>query len=177
MKYISTLMLLFALLLASCDPDTTAADEYEIRNIIYGISRDFSWGEVDGIMVQVHPDFRHKGMYSTELRQLWENRRGQYQLLECEISDVEVNYDRATVFMTMTFQSSTSTYSYPEPETFGDASYFIYEGGSWQLYGDQTWRRAFSGFHRYRGHGRQSIILPAEYKDCLRKTRFNKSKK
>jgi len=143
-KYISALLLLFALLLASCDPDTTAADEYEIRNIIYGISRDFSWGEVDGIMAQVHPDFRHKGMYSTELRQLWENRRGQYQLLECEISDVEVNYDRATVFMTMTFQSSTSTYSYPEPETFGDASYFIYEGGyeggSWQLYGDQTWR-------------------------------------
>jgi hypothetical protein len=143
-KYISALLLLFALLLASCDPDTTAADEYEIRNIIYGISRDFSWGEVDGIMAHVHPDFRHKGMYSTELRQLWENRRGQYQLLECEISDVEVNYDRATVFMTMTFQSSTSTYSYPEPETFGDASYFIYEGGyeggSWQLYGDQTWR-------------------------------------
>ncbi len=131
---------MFTLFLASCETDPNAAAEYEIRNIIYDISRDFSWGEVDGIMAHVHPDFRHKGMYSAELRQLWLNRRGQYQLLDCEISEVEVNYDRAIVSMTMTFQTANATYSYPEPETYGDASHFIYESGSWQLYGDQNWR-------------------------------------
>jgi len=139
-KYLAVLLLLSSLFLASCESDPTAADEYEIRNIIYDISRDFSWGEINGIMAHVHPDFRHKGMYSAELLQLWQNRRAQYELLDCDVSDVEINYDRATVFMTMTFQSAGATYSYSEPETSGDASYFFYDGGSWQLYGDQTWR-------------------------------------
>lgn len=136
------LILLMAALfcLSSCDPDPTAADEYEISQIIYDISRDFSWGEVEGIMAHVHPDYRHKGMYSAELRQLWNNRRGLHQLLDCEVSEIEINYDRATVFMTMHFEGTGGNLDYPEPETSGDASYFIYDEGTWQLYGDQTWR-------------------------------------
>lgn len=139
MKYLTGLLLLCALFLSSCDPDS-AADDYQLRQIIYGISRDFSWGEIEGIMAQVHPDFRHHGMYSAELRQLWQNRRAQYELLSCEVSEIEINYDRATVFMTMTYQSADGTLSYSEPNTYGDASYFYRDGGSWRLYGDQTWR-------------------------------------
>lgn len=83
--------------------------------------------------------FITRGIHSSELRQLWQNRRAQYELLACEVSEVEVDYDRATVFMTMTFQSADGTLSYSEPQTYGDASYFIRDGGIWKLYGDQSW--------------------------------------
>lgn len=140
MKRISAVVLILTLLmLAGCDRDTSQADEFELREIIYGISRDFNWNEIGKIMALVHPDYLHNGMYGSELRQLWLNRRGQYQLLSCDVSRVEIEYDRATIYMEMNFVSTVDELSYPEPETYGDTSYFIRDGGFWQIYGNQKW--------------------------------------
>lgn len=126
-------------MLAGCDRDSSQADEFELREIIYGISHNFDWNEIGKIMALVHPDYLHNGMYGSELRQLWLNRRGQYQLLSCEVRRVEIEYDRATIYMEMHFVSAGAELSYTEPETYGDISYFIRDGGFWQIYGNQKW--------------------------------------
>ncbi len=140
LKKIAIVFLALALLLiAGCDKDTSQADEFELREIIYNISRDFDWNEIGKIMARVHPEYLHNGMYSSELRQVWLNRRGQYDLLSCEVTRVELEYDRATIYMEMSFTSAAGDYIYLEPETFGDISYFIRDAGFWQIYGNQKW--------------------------------------
>jgi hypothetical protein len=139
MKYLAPLLIILALLLTSCDPEPYNQDESEIRDIVYDISRDFSWADINGIMEHVHPDYRHNGMYRDELRQLWQNRLGQFQLLSCEVSEVSITGDYATVHMAMTYDSATDTVTYQEPETYGDASYFYYDGYEWTLYGNQEY--------------------------------------
>ena len=140
MKKIGILQLLVIIALCACDTHSEILDEEEIRNIIYDISYDFSWNDINGIMEYVHKDFRHNGMYRDELRLLWNERRNRYQLLSCDISQIYIDNEYATVFMTMTYQSATETVSFSEPDTFGDASYYYFDQGKWQIYGNQEWR-------------------------------------
>lgn len=132
---------LILLALFACDKDTYSQDENEIRDIIYDISRDFSWNEIEGIMEHVHPDYLHDGMYDYQLRLLWLDRLANYDLLACAVSFVDIQGDYATVHMVMNFESSQGSYSYPEPETSGDASFFHYDYsyGEWMLYGNQLY--------------------------------------
>ena len=140
MKKIGILQLLVIIALCACDTHSEILDEEEIRNIIYDISYDFSWNDINGIMEYVHKDFRHNGMYRDELRLLWNERRNRYQLLSCDISQIYIDNEYATVFMAMTYQSATETVSFSEPDTFGDASYYYFDQGRWQIYGNQEWR-------------------------------------
>ena len=140
MKKIGILLLLVIIALCACDTHSEILDEEEIRNIIYDISYDFSWNDINGIMEYVHKDFRHNGMYRDELRLLWNERRKRYQLLSCDISQIYIDNEYATVFMTMTYQSATETVSFSEPDTFGDASYYYFDQGRWHIYGNQEWR-------------------------------------
>ena len=140
MKKIGILLLLVIIALCACDTHSEILDEEEIRNIIYDISYDFSWNDINGIMEYVHKDFRHNGMYRDELRLLWNERRNRYQLLSCDISQIYIDNEYAIVFMTMTYQSATETVSLSEPDTFGDASYYYFDQGRWQIYGNQEWR-------------------------------------
>jgi hypothetical protein len=140
MKKIGILLLLVIIAFCACDTNSAILDEEEIRNIIYDISYDFSWNDINGIMEYVHNDFRHNGMYRDELRFLWNERRKRYQLLSCDISQIYIDNEYATVFMTMTYQSATETVSFSEPDTFGDASYYYFDQGRWQIYGNQEWR-------------------------------------
>ncbi|MBW6513317.1 MAG: hypothetical protein K0B87_00980 [Candidatus Syntrophosphaera sp.] len=134
------LALALALALLSCGHNSTDEDETRIRDIIYDISRDFNWNEIDGIMEHVHPDYLHNGMYDYQLRLLWLDRLAQYDLLSCEVSRVDLNGDLATVHMLMTFEASSAPpLSYSEPETHGDTSFFLYDQGQWRLYGNQLW--------------------------------------
>lgn len=140
MKPALPLLLLLLLALFSCGDNSGNEAETLIRDIIYDISRDFNWNEIDGIMDHVHPDYLHNGMYDYQLRILWLNRQAEYDLLSCEVSSVELWDNLATVHMIMTFESSSGPpLSYSEPETHGDASFFLYEQGKWWLYGNQLW--------------------------------------
>ncbi len=130
-------LLLLPLLFAACDGQSVSAAEEEIRGIIDDIERDFNWQDIEGIMAHVHPDYRHNGMYINELRNLWYQRRANYELLECTVSQVLIEDYYATVFLRLEFFSSGGNLSYEDPQTSGDASYFIYSGGNWQLWGNQ----------------------------------------
>ena len=137
MKKIGILLLLVIIALCACDTHSEILDEEEIRNIIYDISYDFSWNDINGIMEYVHKDFRHNGMYRDELRLLWNERRNRYQLLSCDISQIYIDNEYATVFMTMTYQSATANVSFSEADTFGDASYYYFDQVRWYIYGNQ----------------------------------------
>jgi hypothetical protein len=134
-------LLMSAFLFHACDttdPDNTS--ETEIRTAIYEITNAFNWNNVDEIMALVHNDYLHKGMYRNQLQQLWLDRRALYTNLETTIWSVNINSDRATVNMRMTFSGpGVPTLILDEPQSSGDASFFFQDGQSWVLYGDQGW--------------------------------------
>lgn len=135
---IRTMLLLLVLpLLLSCQSSSLSQEENEIRNIIYDISHDFSWNDIQCIVDHLHPDYRHNGMQSLQFRELWLNRRASFDLLDCDISGVEIQGDYATVHLRLDFQSATDDLSYDDPQTSGDISFFFYDRGAWQLYGNQ----------------------------------------
>ncbi len=119
------------------DPQIGA--EQEIRDLIYDVTQAYNWGDIDAIMELVHPEFRHEGMYSLQLRQLWLDRLARFPLLETNVTSVEVNGDYAVAHFSMLFASSTESVLSSEPVDNGDLSYFFYDSGKWQIYGDQGW--------------------------------------
>ena len=134
-------MSLLCLSLFSCefvDPQQDA--ELKLRDLIYDITQAYNWGDIDVIMMHVHIDFRHKGMTSMQLRQLWLDRMARYPLMEATVTGVDGSGAFATVSMNLTFTSATENVQYTEPQDNGDLSYFIATaGGKWQIYGDQMY--------------------------------------
>lgn len=131
-------MIIGLLALLSCDAQTQSQDKAEIENIIYDISRDFNWNDIPGIVAYLHPDYRHNGMQGMQFRELWLNRKTTYELLDFVIHDIAISGDYAIVSMQLSFQTSGEDLVYEEPQTSGDISYFYYDQGEWQLYGNQS---------------------------------------
>ena len=140
MRYLIPILLFLSMLNSSCgisDPQIGA--EQEIRDLIYDVTQAYNWGDIDAIMELVHPEFRHEGMYSLQLRQLWLDRLARFPLLETNVTSVEVNGDYAVAHFSMLFASSTESVLSSEPVDNGDLSYFFDDSGKWQIYGDQGW--------------------------------------
>jgi len=140
LRYLIPILLFLSMLNSSCgisDPQIGA--EQEIRDLIYDVTQAYNWGDIDAIMELVHPEFRHEGMYSLQLRQLWLDRLARFPLLETNVTSVEVNGDYAVAHFSMLFTSSTESILSTEPQDNGDLSYFFYDAGKWQIYGDQGW--------------------------------------
>ncbi len=138
MRRILTFFCLSLLLLLACDGSVGDQAQTEIRDIIYDISRDFSWNDIEGIMAHVHPEYLHNGVYREEFRQLWMQRRAQYQLLDCTVSQVDIQDDHATVHLRLDFTATDGDLSYEDPQTSGDISFFVRDNGVWQIYGNQS---------------------------------------
>ncbi|HNZ07039.1 MAG TPA: nuclear transport factor 2 family protein [Candidatus Cloacimonadota bacterium] len=140
MRYLIPILLVLSMLNSSCgisDPQIGA--EQEIRDLIYDVTQAYNWGDIDAIMELVHPEFRHEGMYSLQLRQLWLDRLARFPLLETNVTSVKVNGDYAVAHFSMLLTSSTESILSTEPQDNGDLSYFFYDSGKWQIYGDQGW--------------------------------------
>lgn len=112
-------------------------DKAQIEAILYDLATDFCQDNIPGIMEHVHQDYYHKGIYAYQLRELWLDRRAQYELLEISVINIDIVGDYATAFMRLTFTTADGTLSYLDPETNGDASYFFYDAGAWKLYGNR----------------------------------------
>lgn len=127
------------LVLLSCKSTSSPdyQDKVQIEDILADIATDFTWENIPGIMEHVHPDYYHKGMYDYQLRELWLDRRAQYELLEISVLNVDISGDYATASMRLTFTTADGSLSYLDPETSGDASYFFYDAGAWKLYGNR----------------------------------------
>ena len=138
MKALRLLIIPILLLIASCGISSPElADERQIRDILYEISQDYNWGDIDGIMAHASIDYRHDGMQRMQLRQLWLDRMGRYPLME--IREVTVSFDGvyAIAGFKMSLISSEESVVSREPEDHGDLSFFYYDGFEWKLHGNQ----------------------------------------
>lgn len=140
MKALRLLLIPILLLIASCGISSPElADERQIRDILYEISQDYNWGDIDGIMAHASIDYRHDGMQRMQLRQLWLDRMGRYPLLEITELKVTLSGDYATASFKMSLISSDQTVVSREPEDNGDLSFFYHDGVSWKLHGNQEY--------------------------------------
>lgn len=143
MRIMCVALLALSCFVCSCGiSDPELQTEREIRDLVYELGRSFNWGDINAIMNHVHPEFRHKGMYEMQLRQLWLDRLARFSLMDTQIQRVEVKGDYATVFLKATFSSANETVYFDEPQDNGDYSYFYYDQGRWRLYGNQLWIKA-----------------------------------
>jgi len=143
MKLSLILVLLFSMLLLSCDlDDADSLNRKEIRDLYYDLQMDFNLGNVFGMMDRVHRDYLHKGQITWHLNNEILDRMGRFQLLEIEILYIEINGDYALVHSRDHYTSDIEDFVYQEPEDSGYFSYLKRIGGSWLIYGDQMWIKA-----------------------------------
>lgn len=139
MKALAVLIIPLLLLSASCGISSPKdADKREIQDILYEISQDYNWGDIEAMLAHTSIDYRHDGMQRMQLRQLWLDRMGRYPLME--ITDVKVSLDGenyAVAGFRMILISSSETDISVEPEDNGDLSYFYHDGYQWKLHGNQ----------------------------------------
>lgn len=136
--FLGAIGILLMLMLCSCessDSDTIA--QREIRDILYDVSSDFNFENMDGIMEHLHIDYLHNGMNSYNFNMLWLDRMAVYSLLEIEVLYIDLNGDTAVVHSNNKFSNSTETQIFNEPDDSGDISYFRRENGVWYIYGNQ----------------------------------------
>ncbi|HRY83985.1 MAG TPA: hypothetical protein P5533_05060 [Candidatus Cloacimonadota bacterium] len=89
------------------------------------------------ILDLVHEDYLHNGMTKWNFRELWQDRMGQYALLDISAIQLTFNGDYATVKMVLDFTDPEGNLTLNEPWDSGDLSYFYYNGNSWVICGNQ----------------------------------------
>lgn len=140
MKSLALLLLPFVLLNFSCGISSIEhSSEKEIEDILYQVSQNYNWGNVDAIMAHASLDYRHQGMQRMQLRQLWLDRMAEYPLMEISELKVYLSSDYAVAHFKLSLISSSQTKISQEPEEHGDLSYFYHDGYSWKLYGNQEY--------------------------------------
>ncbi len=136
MKFLILMLLL--LLAASCEvSDPDAAIRMEIDNILYDIRIGLIQNDIGRIMLHVDGDYLHFGMRFYQYRELWLDRMGIWTSVSFDNLSVKVNGDQVTASFIMRLSNAAQTLSTYEPETNGDTSYFLYDGSSWKIIGNQ----------------------------------------
>jgi len=136
MKFLILLLLLF--MAASCeisDPDATI--RMEIDSILYDIRTGFHQNDIERIMHHVHWEYRHDGMNYYQYRELWQDRMGVWSTFDFENLSINVNGDMLTASFTLRLSNAAGSAVYNEPEDNGDTSYFLYDGNTWKIIGNQ----------------------------------------
>lgn len=133
MKYILPLIMLILFFSISCD--TTSPEELDknaILDILDSIQSNFQFYDLDGIMQYYHQYFLHnEDGYDWE-RVIWEIRIADYDELNFENIEIELNGNYATASFLMHLDEITT--DKPSDEN-GDISYFFYDFESWKLCG------------------------------------------
>ncbi|MBM4403503.1 MAG: hypothetical protein FJ042_03840 [Candidatus Cloacimonetes bacterium] len=136
MKYL--IILTLALILTSCEvSDPDAAIRMEISNILYEIRTGVIQNDIGRIMLYVDWDYLHFGMRYFQYRELWLDRMGVWTSVTFDNLSVRVNGDQVVASFIMRLTNAAGTTSSFEPDTNGDTSYFLYDGSSWKLIGNQ----------------------------------------
>ena len=131
-------LLLTLLLISSCTlTEPNYSPENQIKNSLYDISRWFDNKNLNPILDLVHEDYLHNGMTKWNFRELWQDRMGQYALLDISAIQLTFNGDYATVKMVLDFTDPEGNLTLNEPWDSGDLSYFYYNGNSWVICGNQ----------------------------------------
>ena len=136
-KYI---VLVIALLLLACSEVSSPNEisKYEIEEILGNIEDDFNFADLQGIMSYYHEDFSHNQTNYWEEETIWQLRLTDYNMIEFENIEIELNLPLASASFTMKLTNENGTDSFQEPEDHGDISYFYRENGVWKIYGNQA---------------------------------------
>ncbi|MEA2095957.1 MAG: hypothetical protein U9P73_04595 [Candidatus Cloacimonadota bacterium] len=133
MKYLLLLLSFMFLFSTSCD--TTSPEELDknaILDILDSIQLNFNMDDLDGIMQNYHLDFNHNGDSFDWEKTIWEVRLNDYNDLNFEDIEIELNGNYATAYFSMHLDDTIT--EEPSDEN-GDISYFYRELGSWKLCG------------------------------------------
>lgn len=139
-RYAVLLALALILLSAGCNRTTSPYyDEDRINDMFYQLERAFNDHDIDAFMQYFHYDYLHKGQTRWLIEQVWQNRMGEYLLIDFQDIEIVVEGDEAIVYFTMKLQNQQETVYTLEPEANGDISYFIYDSYDWYIFGNQRY--------------------------------------
>lgn len=126
------------LVLVSCKETTSSNyDEARINEVLYNIESAYNDHDIDALLLNFSPDFRHDGQNLWEIREMWLDRMAEFSLIDFQDIEIDIHGDLATVSFRMKLISQTQTLYSDEPATHGDLSYFVYEDSDWSILGNQ----------------------------------------
>lgn len=126
------------LLIISCSDTTSSEDisKMEILDILDEIESAFTFSDIESIMENYHHNFSHlanDSFYNFGSETIvWESRINSYSNIDFLEIDIQINGDTAIA----SFQFHLDDEIFPEPETYGDISYFYNSINGWVICGN-----------------------------------------
>lgn len=138
MNFCKFLLSFIFIFLFSCGVSSPEeVDDYEIEQILEEIEKEFNFGNLEGIMIYYHEDFLHNNKNYWEEETVWQLRLLEYNMIEFQNIEVEINGAFAQASFKMIFTNNSGVHVFNEPEDHGDVSYFYKENQVWKIYGNQ----------------------------------------
>ena len=126
------------LLVIGCKQTTSSSyDKDQINQILYNVRLAYEQNDIDGVMQYYHTSFLHNGQSLWQIREVWQNRRSEYPLLEMQNVSIKIEADEAVVSFTMKLIKPGQIVYSNEPADNGDLSYYLYDNEKWQIWGNQ----------------------------------------
>lgn len=135
-----TLALCCLLLLVSCDVSSPGdVAKSEIKDHLDAMKTAFVLDDLDGFMTFFHPDYFHDGDTFLTVQLKWELAMMEYQSLDFEDIDVDIDSPQAHVTGQLVLWDADGTAeSFSMPDEYADFSYWQLDNGEWRLFGRQN---------------------------------------
>lgn len=131
------LVIMLVFLFSGCKESSSSYDKTRINDILYNVEIAFNDHDIDALLLNFSPDFRHNGQNLWEIREMWLDLMAEYSLIDFQDIEIDVHGNLATVGFRMKLISQTQTLYSDEPAAHGDLSYFVYEDSDWKILGNQ----------------------------------------
>lgn len=128
-------LLLISVVIISCDLSSPEdVNKSEIKNIFDEIKTVFNFNDLDAIMQNYHPEFKHNTNDWAFEEIVWNIRLNDYDVIDFSDLQIDLHGDYATVYFTMYLDAE----AFQEPSTEnGDISYFYWDTNRWYLCGNE----------------------------------------
>ncbi len=133
------LILLSILLLAGCRDLSTKSEvaESDITDILDKLKISFRNDEISDFMDCFFSDYLHNGDTTENLEIVWSSRMINYNELEFNDVEVDIQDEYAVAYFTMKLTAENSSITFDEPYDEGLLSFFHKSGGVWKLHGNR----------------------------------------
>lgn len=135
-------LLCLLILLFSCSEVTgpEEAARIQINNLLNEIEDAVLLYEPETVIDMLHYDFLHNGRDKYDQTLIWYQRILTFNTMYLQNREIQVDDHYAEASFEMTLIGVDTTLVTQEPsQEFGDISFFVREGGKWQLYGNQRY--------------------------------------
>ncbi|PID28256.1 MAG: hypothetical protein CSB55_05510 [Candidatus Cloacimonadota bacterium] len=147
-KIIKYALLSAVVLLLGCEADSQSVNSSDllIRTILDKITTDFNNSNYEEIMSYYADDFLHNGKTKDHVFSEWQSYYVNFDYMETENIEIDIDYDEAVVSFRIEFSSSDETQVFTEPYDNGFMSYFKKINGEWMIYGNRESGNSIVGF-------------------------------